>query len=172
VGVDGQADRDHARRAIRHAILAELAAMTRLPAERIALHAAPGRAPYASLDHPAGPRTAGLAISHDGALSVAAIRLYGPVGIDVQRVAPSPDLDAVARAYLGPQTAARLGALAPGDRAAAFARAWSEHEARLKCLGLPLAEWPPADQRLLAACRVLPLTLPEGYAGWLALPPD
>lgn len=171
IGIQDQADqhRPEARRAIRLAILAELGELSGLPPDRIALHAQPGQAPHALLDAPAGPRRAWLAISHDAALSVAAISLEGPVGIDVMRVADIPDWQAVAHDYLGPAVAAALAELAPPARAAAFAHAWSEREAGLKCLGWQLAEWRPELDAALRACRCLPLALPDGYAGALAV---
>jgi hypothetical protein len=33
-------------------------------------------------------------------------------------------------------------------------------------------EWSPDGDRELSACACLPLALPEGYAGVLALPPE
>jgi 4'-phosphopantetheinyl transferase len=171
IGLQGRPDqdRDHARRAIRLAILAELSTLSGLPPDRIALHAQPGQAPHALLDAPAGLRHTWLAISHDAALSVAAISLHGPVGIDVMRLVDTPDWQAVAHDYLGPAVAASLAALAPPEHAAAFARAWSEREARLKCLGWQLTEWSAELDAALRACRCLPLVLPDGYAGALGL---
>jgi 4'-phosphopantetheinyl transferase len=170
IGLPDQSDRDRARAGIREAIVAELAERHGLPLERIALHAQEGQVPWAQLETAAGPRRAWLAISHDGALSVAAISLRGAVGIDVTRVDDIPDWEAVARDYLGPHTAAALAALPA--RADAFARAWCEREARLKYLGRELVEWSADGDAELAACRCLPLRLPEGYAGALTLPPD
>jgi 4'-phosphopantetheinyl transferase len=172
IGIQGQEEREAARRAIRDAIVAELALLSGLPRQRIALHTPQGQVPYALLGTPGGQRRAHLAISHDGALSLAAISLQGPVGIDVTLVLDIPDWEAVARDYLGPQVAAALAALPAGARPQAFARAWSEREARLKYLGRELVEWRIEADRPLAACRCLPLALPEGYAGVLALPPS
>jgi 4'-phosphopantetheinyl transferase len=169
IGVDGQGERGAARRTIRAAALAALAAMTGLAPARILLNEAPGRAPYALLD--GDESKAALSISHDGALSLAAIRLDGAVGIDVMRMVDFPDWQAVADDYLGPSTAAALSALAPERRAATFARAWSEREARLKCLGMQLAEWDMVSEQRLAVCACLPLDLPDGYVGTLALAP-
>lgn len=168
IGIRGQAGRDAARKAIRQAIVEELYAMPGLSPGRVLLPARPGEAPYALLDTVGAPQRVHLAISHDGELSVAAIRLQGPVGIDVTQVVDVPDLQAVARDYLGPEQAARLALLPAHERPLAFARAWSEREARLKCLGLQLTEWSAALARELAACRCLPLVLPEGYTGVLA----
>jgi len=163
VGVRGQPDRTTARRTIRLALLAALAEAGGLPASAIQLCGAPGKAPYALLD---GRRIA-LSISHDGELSVAALRLDGgAVGIDVMQVTGVPDWQAVARDYLGPACAATLAGMP------AFARAWSEREARLKCRGLALAEWNASDESLLSACACLPLALPDGYVGSVAMLPS
>jgi len=172
IGIQGQQEREAARRAIRAAIVAELALLSSLPRQRIALHTPEGQVPYALLDTPDGQRRVHLAISHDGALSLAALSRRGPVGIDVTLVMDIPDWEAVARDYLGPAQTAALAALPAAARADAFARAWSEREARLKYFGRELVEWSEDGDRPLAACRCLPLALPEGYAGVLALPPD
>jgi 4'-phosphopantetheinyl transferase len=171
IGIQGPDEREAARLAIRAAIVAELAAMSGLPPQRIALHGAPGEVPFALLDAPAGQRRAWLAISHDGALSVAAISLRGAVGIDVQRILDIPDWQPLARDYLGPDLAVLLAALPAPERPGALARAWSEREARLKYFGRELVEWSAEDERALGACRCLPLLLPEGYAGALTLAP-
>jgi 4'-phosphopantetheinyl transferase len=169
VGVRGLPDRATARRTIRTALLAALAEALALPAARIRLCGEPGEAPYALVDD---GRHINLAISHDGDVSVAALRLDGAgvgVGIDVMRVADVPDWHAVARDYLGPACAAALAGVPAHARAAAFARAWSEREARLKCRGLALAEWRADLDARLATCRCLPLAVPDGYLATLAL---
>lgn len=171
IGIQDQSDRDLARRAIREAIVAELATLSGLPSQRIALHTPEGQVPYALLDTPSGQQRAWIAISHDGALSLAAISLHGPVGIDVTLVMDIPDWEPVARDYLGPQVAAALAALPAAGRAEAFARAWSEREARLKYLGRELIEWSVDGDAELAGCRCLFLDLPPGYIGVLTLPP-
>lgn len=169
VGVRGQRDRTTARRTIRAALLDALAEAAGVPSARIGLCGAPGEAPYALL---AGRRVP-LSISHDGDLSVAALRLDGgAVGIDLMRVADIPDWQAVAHDYLGPACAAALARLPDAARAAAFARAWSAREARLKCHGLALAEWRTAEDARLATCACRPLAVPDGYVGSLALPTD
>lgn len=166
VGVRGMKDRAIARQTIRTALLAALAEALALPAARVRLCGEPGEAPYALVDD---GRRIDLAISHDGDISVAALRLDGAVGIDVMRVADVPDWHAVAHDYLGPACAAALAGVPAPARAAAFARAWSEREARLKCRGLALAEWDADLEARLAACRCLPLAVPDGYIATLAL---
>jgi 4'-phosphopantetheinyl transferase len=173
IGIGGQTDRPAARRAIRAALHAALVQWSGLPLDRIALHADAdtGQAPYALLSHHDGRvQRVGLAITHDGALSLAAFGPNGAVGVDVMQVVDTPDRQAVGRDYLGPVAVAALEAVPAPLRAAAFARLWSEHEARLKCLGLGLAEWDAALARRLAGCRTRPLVVPDGYAGHVALP--
>jgi len=170
LGVRGQSDREAARLRIRAVLTAALADHFGIDAGRIALHSPQGVAPWAIVALDAGDQRIALSISHDGDISVAAYCLSGAVGIDVMSIVPVPDWRAVARDYLGPEAARKLAARSEGERDAAFAHAWSEHEARLKCLGLQLAEW--CDERAVAlqACRCFPLALPEDYVGYVALP--
>ena len=174
VGVRGQSaresDRETARLRIRAVLTAALAAHAGIDAGRVALHSPQGVSPWAIVARDAGEQRVALSISHDGDLSVAAFSFRGAVGIDVMSISPVPDWRAVARDYLGPGAARHLAARPDGERDAAFAHAWSEHEARLKCLCLQLSEW--CDERAVAlqACRCFPLALPEGYVGYVALP--
>jgi hypothetical protein len=71
--------------------------------------------------------------------------------------------------YRGRATADALATLPHGERDTAFAQAWSEHEARLKCLGLQLSEWRDDLALALRTCRNFSLALPEGHVGYLAL---
>lgn len=170
LGVAGQPDRETARLRIRAALAAALATHCGVDPGRVALHSPEGAAPWAIAALDGAERRIALAISHDGELSVAAFRADGgAVGIDVSQIVSVPDWDAVARDYLGPAVAAQLAALPADARDAAFAQAWSEHEARLKCLGLQLDEWRAERAPALQACRCLPLALPDGYVGYLAL---
>ena len=170
VGVRGQGEREAARRAIRVALAAALAEVTGLPPAGIRIGGSPGEIPFASVSCGlTGERRVGVAISHDGELSVAAFLLDGgPVGIDVMQVTDVPDWEAVARDYLGPDCAAALGRVPAAARPDAFARAWSEREARLKCLGMPLAEWDAAETKRVSACACRAIALPAGYVGTVA----
>jgi 4'-phosphopantetheinyl transferase len=168
LGVRGQAARETARLRIRAVLITALAAHFDIDAGRIALHSPEGVAPWAVVRLDEGGQRIPLSISHDGDISVAAYSFSGAVGIDVMSIVPVPDWESVARDYLGSDAARKLAARPDGERDAAFAQAWSEHEARLKCLGLQLAEW--CDERAVAlqACRCFPLALPEGYVGYVA----
>lgn len=170
VGVRGNGHRPQARLAIRNALREALSQLAGVPAQAVLVGAGPGRAPAASFQAPARIAAPGISISHDGPLSLAAINLRGPVGVDLMRAQDIPDWQALAADYLGPAALARLAAQPHARRAAELARAWTGREARLKCLGLQLAEWsagcPAEDGRL----RCLALALPPGYAGTVAFP--
>ena len=171
VGVAGPGERNAARQAIRQAVRAALPVLFGVGPRAIGMHAVSGSglAPYATVRTGSGERRVALAFSHDEALSVAAIGLDGLVGIDVMRIVEIPDWQALARDYLGPGVAQGLAAQTPAERPAALARAWSEREARLKCLGRGIDEWQAGEEAGLPPCRCLPLALPDGYIGTLAL---
>jgi 4'-phosphopantetheinyl transferase len=169
IGVRGQSDRETARLRIRAALVAALAAQCDIDASQIELVSPQGAAPSAVVALDSGHRRIALSISHDGDISVAAYSFNGAVGIDVTSIVPVPDWQPVARDYLGLAAAEALAARPHGERDTAFAHAWSEHEARLKCLGLQLDEWRDELAPALRSCRCFPLALPEGYVGYLAL---
>lgn len=123
----------------------------------------PGQAPQMI-----GEPDLGLSISHAEGLSLLAIHRHGPVGIDLQAwpstAGLSAEIDALCRDYLAQPVAGKT----PAERQDNFIRAWTAHEAALKCLGLPLAESTPARHAALARCTCQPLDLPAGYIGSLA----
>lgn len=168
IGLRGSADREAARLAIRQALCEAIAQLYGLSPADIMIQFSPGVSPAVSFRCPAGTRPPGISISHEGPISLAAIHLHGPVGIDVMQVQDIDDWRAVARDYLGPATLSALEAAPASQRAGALARAWTGHEARLKCHGRPLAEWNGAP--LPALCRSL--DLPAPFVGAVAtLPP-
>ena len=157
-----------ARERIRVALQETLAFYLGQPARSITLVSRPGQAigldgPHAHLQ---------LSLSHMPAISVAAIRRCGAVGVDVMQFDPSaekmPDWARVALDYLGPVVTDLLQRAPATQRPAAFAQAWTGLEACLKCLGLALTEWTPALAQHLATCRVRPLALPANYRGAVA----
>lgn len=158
------ATRAMARRQIRLAVCQVMAAIWGVGEQQIRLASVAGQAPRLWRDGVAS--AAGVSISHDEKLSLAAINLYGAVGIDHLREQIFPDWQQVARDYLGPLVTDQLSqTMSDAQRALAFARAWSAREASLKCLGLGLSEW----QALSTACHCIELALPEGLSGMLAL---
>ena len=78
-------------------------------------------------------RTAGLAV-------VAVAR--DPIGVDVERIAPLPELAALVEACLDAREAAWFAHLPESERTAFFYRCWTRKEACLKALGVGLTRDP------------------------------
>jgi len=92
---------------------------------------------------PRGPVVRGggfdVSLSYSGGEAWIGLIRGGRIGVDAMRVESFPELDTVARDYLGPVTALRIRQ-AP-DPVRAFAVAWTAHEATLKCAKHGLNEW-------------------------------
>ncbi|MFC9295345.1 4'-phosphopantetheinyl transferase family protein [Streptomyces sp. NPDC057011] len=99
-----------------------------------------------------------FSLSHTRGLALLAFA-DSPVGADVEEV-PSGDRLPEVPAALHPRERAELAALAPGPRAAAFARCWTRKEALLKGTGRGI------DARLMAATRVGVGPAPVAQPGW------
>jgi 4'-phosphopantetheinyl transferase len=166
IGVEGDGERQAARRRIRQALCEALAQLYGLEVEQIMIHFSAGRAPAVSFLQ-ANAVAPGVSISHEGPLSLAAIQQHGLVGIDLMRVQDIPDWRSLARDYLGPHVLAALESTPAPQRAEALARAWTENEARLKCHGRQLSEW----IGLMLPARCQPLALPPGFVGAVATRP-
>lgn len=151
--------RDSARQLLRAALQEVLANY----GQDAALITTPGQAPQL-----ANTPQIGLSLSHEPGLSLAAINFAGPVGIDLiglpASALPAAEIRQLALDYLGPAASRRIG-----SNPHAFAEAWTQQEARLKCLRLGLTEWTPILEERLSACRCLRLDLPGGWIGTLAL---
>lgn len=78
-------------------------------------------------------------LSHSGDLALVAVAPDREVGVDVEQIEPARDLLAIAERALAPEAVAEIRAAAPAEQPLAFHRAWTRHEARLKCLGIGLA---------------------------------
>lgn len=154
--------RDGARLIVRQALREALAKLLAVEEESIFLICSPG-APIRLA--PPWSRI-GISVSHEPGLSLAAINLHGPVGIDLMQLSkPLPDIEILARDYLGPVATFAITSQPPKKRHQAFALAWTRLEACLKCLALPLNEWTPELDARLATCSIKELAMP---AGWLA----
>lgn len=154
--------RDTARDLVREALQAHLPAV--LNSTQASVISEPGEAPRLAAPH----EGIGLSIAHERGLSLVAIHTQGPVGVDLMQVMDMPDALDVAQAYLGPDAAQALAPLAPEAQAHAFALAWTAHEARLKCLGMPLQEWHEGLNTSLSTCLLQPLALPAPWVAHLA----
>lgn len=164
IGVEGDGERQLARRRTRQALCEALAQLYGLDTADIIIHFSAGRAPAVSF--PGAPQLVapGISISHDGPLSVAAIHQHGLAGVDLMRVQDVPEWQEIARDYLPPHVREQLQMAAPALRPLLLANAWTEQEARLKCHGRQLSEW--SGLALPARCHAL--ALPKGYVGVVA----
>lgn len=161
-------NRDSARQQVRDALRATLAPLLGYTPEAVPLRSHTGQP--LRLDVPEGK--IGLSVSHEAGLSLLAIHLHGPVGIDLLRVADLPvddtELQRLSMDYCGEEAPASLATLPKEARRQAFAQSWVKLEASLKCLGEGLTEWSPERQVMLADCRIRELALPEGMVGAVA----
>ena len=158
--------RDVARAQVRGALREVLGLQLGCAPGSIVLKSTPGQALH--VEQPSDGQNIGLSVSHEAGLSVAAVRRSGSVGVDIMRIAPAFDWQAVARDYLGPQAVQRIASPPESDQPQAFAREWTCLEAGLKCLGIGLQEWNPSLAQQLESSRLMALDLPSGLCGAVA----
>ncbi len=96
---------------------------------------APAAQPPSSADS-AGPSELGFNMSHSGQVALYAFSESGAVGVDVEAARRPIDEVAIAARTLGATEARRLAALDAATRRREFLRAWTRHEAELKCRGV------------------------------------
>ena len=162
IGIAAVLPRAEARLRIRAAAREAVAQWLELDIDTISVKSTPGAPPR--LLFPGG--LAGLSFSHDEGISLAAIGLHGPVGIDVMRVQDVADWFHLARDYLGPQVAQELAACPDTQRPLRLAQAWTAREAALKCAGKQLAEW----DGVTLNCKVQQIALQVEFVAMLATP--
>ena len=131
-------------RALARAALADLLGVPTLTNQR----GEPPRAPARPDLH--------LSLSHAEGLSLLACH-GAPVGVDVQALPVQADA-ATAALFMGPNwLPAQSSQAQEAHISIAFASAWTQHEARLKCAREPLVEWSEALAARLAPYRCAPL---------------
>lgn len=74
-------------------------------------------------------------VTHSGPRALVAVTRDTPLGVDLERVAPIEDLEAMARRFFADGEYRTLVALPPAERTAAFYRAWTRKEAVVKAMG-------------------------------------
>jgi 4'-phosphopantetheinyl transferase len=94
-------------------------------------------------------------LSHSEGLALVAVA-ERPVGIDVEAIRPDRDLSALAERALPAAAVEEIDAAGKSERPALFYRAWTRHEARLKCLGSGLTGPSPETQVAAADLDVAP----------------
>ncbi len=150
--------RTPARLLARQALREVLGGLLDLPVEAVPL-----------LEGPRGPLLQGAArdirisLSYAGGWALIGLAEGRALGVDMVRIEPLPEAEALARLYL-PAAACRAVLAAPPEaRDECFARGWAEMEAGCKCLGLPLEEMGAERERDLRACDFLECGQVEGY---------
>ena len=166
-------ERDHARTLARAALTRALAAQLGCAPQALSVSDERGQPPRLAwaTGGAAALGAIGLSISHAPALSLAAWRLQGAVGVDLQAVpqeAKTADLLHTAALYLGQNTAETLAnKVQSAHFSIIFTQCWAQYEAALKCLGLGLAEYTPALAAQLAHVQTVRLALPAWAPGGL-----
>lgn len=79
-------------------------------------------------------------LAHTESLALVAVTRDQAVGVDVERVRPVADAEAVAARYFSPREQHELRVLPPGARAETFLRLWTGKEACMKAVGCGLDE--------------------------------
>ncbi len=156
--------RSQARKLIRIAIRQVLAKKLSCPYAEIKLTSELGQ----SLKLSQPRQNIGLSISHESSLTLAAINMNGGVGVDLIDVNSIPndhEIYILANEYLGTQLAEYISLLPSELQNHAFAQAWTEFEARLKCLEKSLTEWTPSSALKLNTLAIRSLNMPDSYIG-------
>lgn len=108
-----------------------------------------------------------VSVSHSGPLVLIAIADGLPIGCDIEQTIPRPDLLEIAEYCFTRAEFARLEALAPNQRVAAFYDCWTRKEAYLKAVGagmsLPMSSFEFVDDGSGTA------RLANGGADWLSI---
>lgn len=126
-------------------------------------------------------------VSHSHELALIGVTVGARIGVDVERVRPLTDLDALIARFFSAEEAADLSGLSPHDRLEAFFACWTRKEAYLKATGsgltTPLDRFtvsvlpgqPPRivhidDDRIAARTwRLMDLAPSDGYRATLAV---
>jgi 4'-phosphopantetheinyl transferase len=121
---------------------------------------------YSKREKPSlGPAHSGSGItfnvSHSGVIALFAFTCHRDIGVDVEQVRHSSDLDAVARRFFSAHEQDQLATLASEARIEAFFRCWTRKEAYIKATGdglaLPLSQFDvsvaPGEPNALLATR-------------------
>ncbi|WP_299056339.1 4'-phosphopantetheinyl transferase superfamily protein [uncultured Nocardioides sp.] len=119
----------------------------------------PGRAPVAEHGHVSVSRTDGL---------VAVALSDRPVGVDVERVRPLPDLPQLVADHLGPADAAAVRG--SDDPTYAFHAVWTRLEAILKAEGIGIVDGLDPAPAVRARWHLTTLDAGPGHCAALAVP--
>jgi 4'-phosphopantetheinyl transferase len=77
----------------------------------------------------------GFNLSHSDGVALCAVTLDAQIGVDVERIRPVPDADAIVRRYFAAGEARAYTVMPPPDRTPAFFSIWTRKEAFVKAIG-------------------------------------
>jgi len=80
-----------------------------------------------------------FSLAHSAHLAVYAVTVGCPVGVDVERLRPVPDMNRIAERTFSRQECTALGGLPAALRPAGFFNCWTRKEAYIKAVGLGLS---------------------------------
>lgn len=92
-----------------------------------------------TLAAPTGERDLQFSLAHSAHLAVYAVTVGCPVGVDVERMRPVPDMDQLAERTFSRRECAALRALPVALRPDGFFNCWTRKEAYIKAVGLGLS---------------------------------
>lgn len=104
------------------------------PAEELEFSIGPEGKPSLKGDGGAGPDI-DFNVSDSAGHFLMGVTLGAPLGVDVERVRPVPDLEHIAKRFFAPAEAAHLMSLPAGQRERAFLECWTRKEAFVKAVG-------------------------------------
>jgi 4'-phosphopantetheinyl transferase len=116
-----------------HALREILGAYVGLPPQALAFEFNPFGKP--ALAARQGGNGLSFNLSRSGAAAVLAVTRHGRIGVDLERLRPVPEIDAIARRMFSPAEAKALAGTPPGERCASFLGLWAGKEAVVKALG-------------------------------------
>jgi len=159
--------RPAARSELRVVLRKVLAAWSGLQTDRLPLSETP-RGPV--WEGPLCGQKLDISLSYGPGEAWIGLRQGGAIGVDVMGIEPVSGADEVARDYLGPRVAEAIRQAA--RPAQVFALAWTDREARLKCLKRGLNEWSAAHSQIEANCACHRMILGDRLAGAVATRSD
>jgi 4'-phosphopantetheinyl transferase len=154
--------------AARMRFVATRAALRVLLGERLAIDPVTVSFAYGAHGKPrlACKQTLTFNVSHSGKLALIALAGGAAVGVDIQRIEAQRDWRGLLRAVCGPDEHLRLLAEADRHGPSVFFERWVAKEALLKATGTGLSGALRQDE---APYRLMPLTVPDGYAAAIAV---
>jgi 4'-phosphopantetheinyl transferase len=99
-----------------------------------------------------------------------AVLCGGIIGIDIMRLEPVPEAEAIAQTYFGPADRAALQQST--DPIRDFALAWTQLEARCKCLKQGLTEWSESGATRVQGCSTESIIVEDKLALSVATAPQ